>query len=255
MIDVDYDFRKDCNKRECKKDGCMEKCKDACHRDTKIDDYSGTLRDYHRELWSRALPNGKDFQLNKSERKSLCHYSEELGKFSLSSDSIAHTYFHSGLPEVKYVKKMGPEIKEFMDIACTMGGFIIGPKGKGRSFNQERGFSKTKDRFDLALDCIRIYYKNKGFSPLSEAISRYSDFFDLFVDFKGYVDFFFLNDLVKDDYSEIKPFLPNTRSPLPLDKEEYSTYKENVMLFVKNRNERIKKWIGKGAPGIESCNQ
>ena len=48
--------------------------------------------------------------------------------------------------------------------------------------------------FDLTLECIRLFYENKE-SPLSFVFQRYIEFFNLFCDFKGYVDFFLLQDL------------------------------------------------------------
>ena len=49
-------------------------------------------------------------------------------------------------------------------------------------------------------------------------LARYADFFGLFDDFAGYVDFFHLQDLVNDDASAVKfftPFEDFTGSPLP----------------------------------------
>ena len=74
---------------------------------------------------------------------------------------------------------------------------------------------------------------------------RYSDFFDLFADFKGYVDFFLLQDLVSDDYSEIKylhPFTEFATNSYPKTLDEYINYKNNTISFVTKRNLRIKNW-------------
>ena len=109
-----------------------------------------------------------------------------------------------------------------------------------------RGISaKIKDRFDLTLEAIRLHY-NKQSSPLSDTFERYSDFFDLFVDFKGYVEFFLLQDLVTEDFSSVKFHLPFTSfdiSPLPNDAEEYLEYKNNTIKFIKARNLRMLKSV------------
>jgi hypothetical protein len=61
------------------------------------------------------------------------------------------------------------------------------------TINQYRGFNrKINDRIDLTLECIRLYYEGKV-SPLYETFFVYDDFFKLFVDFKGYVDFFLVS--------------------------------------------------------------
>ena len=76
-----------------------------------------------------------------------------------------------------------------------MGGMIIFPANRveGKStINGARGFHPLiKDRIDLTLECIRRYYNNE-ISPLTEVLTRYTDFFALFGNFKGYVEFFLL---------------------------------------------------------------
>ena len=105
-----------------------------------------------------------------------------------------------------------------------------------------RGLSaKIKDRFDLTLESIRLYYSNQS-SPLSGTFERYSDFFELFVDFKGYVEFFLLQDLVAEDFASVRFHLPFTsfdNSPLPNDAGEYLEYKNNTIRFIKARNLRL----------------
>ena len=72
--------------------------------------------------------------------------------------------------------------------AYTVGGAIIFPVHRS-SMNQRRGCNKTiSDRWDLTLECIKRNY-NGGDSPLYKVICTKQSFFDLFVDFKGYVDF------------------------------------------------------------------
>ena len=67
------------------------------------------------------------------------------------------------------------------------------------SMNQNKGTNrKISDRWDLTLECIRRYYNGEE-SPLYKTINRDKEFYDLFVDFKGYVDFFFLQDCVSED--------------------------------------------------------
>ena len=60
-----------------------------------------------------------------------------------------------------------------------------------------------RDRFDLTLECIRRHYFSER-SPLSDVLARYEDFLCLFGSFKGYVEFFLLQDLVSPDYSAVR---------------------------------------------------
>ena len=66
------------------------------------------------------------------------------------------------------------------------------------TINGARGcHPRIRDRFDLTLECIRRHYLGEP-SPLSDTLARYADFFGLFGDFAGYVDFFHLQDLVNE---------------------------------------------------------
>ena len=65
---------------------------------------------------------------------------------------------------------------------------------------------KIDDRIDLTLEAIRRHYLSQE-SPLSDVLARYSDFFDLFIDFESYVRFWLLDDLL-DDQRGVRYFLP-----------------------------------------------
>ena len=110
-------------------------------------------------------------------------------------------------------------------------------------FETKSEISKIKDRFDLTLECIRRYYNNED-SPLSEVINKDKQFFDLFVDFKGYVNYFYLQDLVSEDYSAINYFgKPDEliANPLPKTVDDYLQFIDNELVFVEARNARIAK--------------
>ena len=92
---------------------------------------------------------------------------------------------------------------------------------------------------------FRRYYKGKK-SPLSAVLEQNKAFFDLFVDFKGYVDFFFLQDLVFDNYNKIDFWLGDgdmNQSPFPKTVNEYLNLIEKELQFVQKRNDRIKQSI------------
>lgn len=69
------------------------------------------------------------------------------------------------------------------------------------------------------------------------------DFYELFVDFKGYVDFFYLQDCVTEDYKQVCFWLGDgnfTNKPLPQTVEEYLKFIAAELNFLEKRNERIK---------------
>ena len=208
------------------------------------DSSSPTLRSYHKLLWSKPLPNGVNFDLNDKTPKVL-HHKSELGEFFLSSDSIGHTY--SKVKSMSHIIDQVPsdEIDSFFSVCSTIGGYIVFPSKKvdnKMTINGSRGLNRSiKDRFDLTLECIRRFYLKEN-SPLSDTLKRYSQFLDLFEDFKGYVDFFLLQDLVEENHSSIKfwhPFNGFDEPPLPNNIEEYLAYKIKVVDFVTARNQRI----------------
>lgn len=200
---------------------------------------SQTLRRYHRLLWSKTLPNGKTLALDAN----LKHC-----ELSFSSDCIVHTF--SRWKKYQHIISQFPAdvIEEFRQNGYSIGGSIIFPNKKvngEHTINQTRGCKPLiNDRFDLTLECIRRHYIKQE-SPLSQCLDRYKWFFEMFVNFKGYVDFFFLDDLVSSDYSSVKFFIPfNCFTPdnLPRDAKEYLSYKEKNVAFINARNLRIKRW-------------
>ncbi len=114
--------------------------------------------------------------------------------------------------------------------------------GRKMTINGARGFHpRIKDRFDLTVECIRRHYLNEN-SPLSDTLNRYTDFFSLFKNFQGYVEFFLLQDMVKGDFSTVKFFSPfgNFKtSPLPSNRDAYLSYKQLALEFIEARNRRI----------------
>lgn len=100
---------------------------------------------------------------------------------------------------------------------------------------------KFADRFDLTLECTRRHYQSET-GPLADTLKRYSAFFALFGSFKDYVDFFLLQDLVTENYSAIKFFLPGEpfdTPPSPQDKVSYEDYRRRSIDFFSARNRRM----------------
>lgn len=172
---------------------------------------SPTLRRYHQALWSKPLPNG-DCLCLKLHTDSYNYLTWKDYRFG--SDSII-----VGLRYKKYrymieqVKEATADYKSFYEDlirrSYTIGGTIIFPKHTS-SMNQTRGTNRLiSDRWDLTLECIRRYYNNEK-SPLYDTILRDKAFFDLFVDFKGYVEFFLVQDAVSDDCSSVEIWCGNT---------------------------------------------
>ncbi|MDB4450858.1 hypothetical protein N9121_00750 [Pseudomonadales bacterium] len=215
------------------------------------DSFSPTLRKYHGLLWSKKLPAGDLFRLN-LETPRLLHHKSDLGEFYLSSDAIGHTF--KAFKKMSHIIENIPlaEVDDFFSICCTIGAYIIFPSKRvdGKmTINSARGCNqKIMDRFDLTLECIRLHYLDEV-SPLSDTLKRYSSFFSLFINFKDYVDFFLLQDLLIEGESQIKfwhPFGGFDKSPLPQNINDYHAYRLNVIDFIQSRNIRIENNSKKG---------
>ena len=241
MIDVSFDFTTDTP-------GYYDPTKKV-QRDPDI--YSPTLRRYHRLLWSRTLPNGE--KMNLKEGKSPAYDYLSWKNFRFASDTIIVDFNYATYKQIidQVKQKVGDYKSYFENLtrrSYTIGGAVIFPKHPN-SMNQAKGInSRIADRWDLTLECIRRYYIGQN-SPLSKVIDGDKDFFDLFGNFRGYVDFFFLQDAVTDDYSNVNIWCGNPnfdvekgRTGLPQTVEEYFTFIENEYEFLDRRNKRIKEY-------------
>lgn len=230
-IDISYDFRKDT----------------PPGRDPDI--YSLTLRQYHKLLWGKRLPSGHWFHLVDSRQGVYLHHQSELGEYFLSSDSATHTFsrWKSMAPIIERIPPQ--EIEAFRTLGYTIGGFIVFPSNRidnKPTMNGARGLHHLiKDRMDLTLECIRRYYQNEP-SPLSDAIGRYGKFFSLFQTFRGYVEFFLLQDLVTDDFGAVDflmEFNDFSGPVVPKTLETYLLYKDKTENFVRNRSRRMAEYF------------
>lgn len=207
------------------------------------DSTSPTLRKYHKFLWSKSLPNGIIFELIDNKNGVYLYHKSELGEFFLGSDAITHSYKNHKRKHW-LTKQITSEVDELFDTGSTIGAYTVFPNNRidgNHTINQARGVnSLIDDRFDLTLECIRLLYLGQK-SPLYDTFLRYKNFFDLFDDFIGYVQFFLLDNLI-DENQKIKFYLPFDDFKTPpsfSDIDEYRLYKKGVINFIKSRNKRI----------------
>jgi Family of unknown function (DUF6994) len=230
-IDITFDFRSDT----------------PGYPKTDPDIVSPTLRQYHKLLWSKPLPSGALFKLVDTTPGVYLHHRSQLGEFWLASDAVIPT-FRKEARLSAIIGQMPEELGAFMRIGYTIGGMMLFPGnrvGRHMTINGARGFHpRIKDRFDLTVECIRRNYLNQN-SPLSAALARYADYFRLFGGFRGYVEFFLLQDLVTDDCSAVKFFLPFDdfhSSPVPDNLAAYVNHRKLAVGFIEARNQRISTW-------------
>jgi hypothetical protein len=192
------------------------------------------------------LPSGVVFELDVTGPPFYLHHRSEVGEFWLASDAVIPTFRRER--HLSHITSQIPveEREAFIGIGYTIGGMMVFPgnrTGGMMTINGARGFHpRIKDRFDLTVECIRRHYRNER-SPLSDTLARYADFFGLFGDFRGYVEFFLLQDLVTADCSAVKFFMPFEdfdSSPLPATIEAYRAYRQLATEFIEARNHRIR---------------
>lgn len=223
------------------------------------DKYSNELKEYHKILWSKMLPCGRvmNLQIDRATNRLV------FDDFTFNPDSITHAFLYTKRKYnnqyekdiVNSYAKCDFEIKNLLDayllIDYVIAASIIFPlrgddSKTGWTINRARGMSYViHDRIDYTLECIKRFYQNREDNtiPIYKSLVRYTRFFDLFVNFNGYVDFFFLNDLL-DKNGNVKSFtgVIDFSKPFPYPQEEYKKYIKNVIQFVKNRSQRIEKW-------------
>ena len=199
---------------------------------------SKRLQAAHQFLWSKPLPSGATFALTPAGGAAL-----QWGAHRLSSDSISNSYMTNGRlrPILQQAKE---QAEELFRCGSKIGAYILFPANKvdgRRTINGARGMaSRIADRMDLTLEAIRRHYEGEP-SPLIADLARYSDFFALFSTFRGYVDFWLLNDLVDNDY-RVQFFLPFDdfgRSGAPSSVSEYLQLAATTSRFLNARTARI----------------
>lgn len=212
------------------------------------DSHSPTLRRFHRLLWSKTLPNGKRFALVDTTPRVYLHHKSELGEFWLASDTVIPSFTREHKIRHVFEGISQKELDRFNAIGYTIGGMMLWPGdrvGGKMTINQARGFHpRIKDRFDLTIECVLRHYTKRG-SPLSETLERYSEFFRLFKDFQGFVEFFFLQDIVASDFASVRFFAPFDgfqSSPLPRSAEKYASYMAHAIRFIEARNQRMEQY-------------
>jgi hypothetical protein len=227
-IDVTFDFRRD-----------TPEGKDP-------DTHSKTLRRYHKLLWSKPLPDGAIFELDDTTPGVYLHHLSEGREFFLASDSVIPSFVKERRIVHIFNEVPAEDVDAFRRVGYTMGGMMIFPGNqidRKMTINAQRGcHPRIKDRFDLTVECIRRYYVGDG-SPLLETLDRYADFFALFGDFRGYVEFFLLQDLVSEDSAAVRCFMPFNDFvswPVPATAEQYREYMRHAMEFIEARNGRIR---------------
>ena len=242
MIDISFDFTTDTPGYW---DGFWERNNGLGGGGADPDSDSPTLQEYHRILWSRDLPNGDRMELKSGYGSRYLTWKE----FRFGSDSFIVSFLYQRYRTMlNEVARLLPDyhayVEDYMRRSYTIGGMIIFPKHNA-SINQMRGCNRMVcDRMDLTLECIRRFYVGLE-SPLDSALKKDKAFFDLFLNYKGYIDFFFLQDWVDSDYEPIifgewsGVFYDN---PLPRTPEEYLQWIVFEMDMLEKRNRRIDEW-------------
>ena len=143
------------------------------------DSHSPTLRAYHQQLWSKALPNGKEFTIERLGQ--YLGHSSDMGTFYLGSDAITHSYKHH--ERKRWLTSQIPDVVDALfDLGLTIGAYTLFPNNRidmKPTINGARGMSAMiDDRFDLTLECIRRHYefhdqkpvKCEAFPPVRSAL-------------------------------------------------------------------------------------
>lgn len=204
------------------------------------DAFSPTLRRYHQMLWSKPLPSGEDFVLERPAASLSPYLILNSGgkRIVLGSDTIATRH----AKKLRHLYEQIPEDENeaFLARSYTICGFIVFPVHP-HSMNQRRGtHPQISDRWDLTLEAIRRFYQG-GVSPLTEVLEQDAAFFTMFGSFEGYVRHFLLDDFLNTDGSVrmLLPFDDFETPALPDSLESYVRYRAENLALLEARRARI----------------
>lgn len=126
--------------------------------------------------------------------KTYLYHETSVGRFTLSIDAIT-TRLRGRVSKIMQeisTKRLLP------DLRFTIGSSIVFPSNRidgATTIKCARGYHpRIANRFDLTLECIRRPSRGES-SPLASTLQRYTQFFELFVDFSQYFEYFLLDGL------------------------------------------------------------
>ena len=169
---------------------------------------SPRLRTYHRLLWSKSTPERSPVHVGPDNLRRLPSPSlraRGVRRLERHDDLHIHSLVpaRADHPPVLRLRRTRASIESARRV-FLIGGMIIWPSntvdGKA-TINGARGLTlKVADRMDLTLECVRRHY-DKGSSPPSEFSTDTRTTSPLFGSFRGFVEFFLLQDLVDEDFA------------------------------------------------------
>lgn len=151
----------------------------------------------------------------------------------------------------------GSEIFEFFKVARTIGGHMLWPRnGVKGSINTVRGFSSYKDRIDLMLFAIKLWYEKKEDLISIDTIRKVLNdkvtkkWLSIFNNdnnkpFENFINYFKLNAFVNDNYDVYDlttydngnmEILMDDKQTIPKDYMTFKKYVEGNLFCIKKRN-------------------
>jgi hypothetical protein len=208
------------------------------------DSYSERLNEHHRVLWRKCLPSGPLFDLQPGGMRGSLVLTYNGVEYS--SDGLVTSFYFvkKKLGRVRDDVEDPTAMETAMNRAYSIGGFGIWPKGKKANpymgINTARGTnSLIADRLDLTLECVRRFYIGES-SPLAKIFGHHRYFFDLFVDFRSFVEFFLLDDILDgDDVRFWLPFDGFGQSAYPKSEEQLRSLWAKSGEFLDGRDRRV----------------
>ncbi len=214
------------------------------------------------------------YKLSRNEGEYFLWMDRDDTSFTMSSDFIG--------PSRAWAREAGVEnhqVGEYLRKTRIIGGHVLWPvqgrtgnrnnilfTGRGGTINTCRGGTKGFcDRIDCTLQDLMNYYDclngENSIYKLS-VFEKYKSWLLLFKNFRGFVDFFFLNDFCDSEYRvydletydsvdvRYRGFIGESYSQIDYykitDKKEYSRFIEGSVRAIELRQNRIKAYLSPG---------
>ncbi len=198
-----------------------------------------------RKMFSRPLPNGQTMELE--ETSSGFRWND----FRFGIDTVVPSFFSTRNRNLSKAYALSEtdfrdSVSEYIRETDLLGAYTIYPVHANSLIQCIYSNNRIRGRWDFVLECVRRHYSGED-SPLYDCMRRDRLFYDLFVDFNGFIDFFYLNDFINSD-GTVKMLLQTElfeMNPVPRNWDEYKKWFGTNIELVKKRNSRMERSLSR----------
>lgn len=220
-------------------------------------DFSAKLAQYQILLYTKPLPSGGFLKLRANKFNQVEAELPSGESILLTSMPLIHQACFEADNHELLSKLPQSQVDIMLRTLVTSGNYMLIPAQplNGYRLDDFRKNPRIGNRIDLYLECVRRQYAGEP-SPLDDILNPFKPWFELFLSFKQFVEFFYLGNLYDPKLKKIhffKTFDPDF--PINLDPETGSSSMlvlSHSVIFAGSRGQAQEKWLIEQHPGAES---